>query len=169
MYCPLLLAAYLYFYNPLRLLAALVRPKTKIPLADAETSPPKTGKQNVTGRKSLRRHVRRKLRAHFADGAVQIFGMWGLAHTVPRTLGWCRHLLRGNIKRHTKAPASRIPMRSADGGPASHALPGTTASKPGQIRSNVKMPIETACLNTADSCHGGDARGPDAKSQFQSP
>jgi hypothetical protein len=164
-----LLAAYFYFYNPLRLLVALVCPKTKIPLANAETSPPGTGKRKGAGWKSLRRHVRRKLRAHFADAAVQLFGMWGLAHTVPRTLAWCRHLLRGNIKRHTKPPVSRIPMRSTDGGPASHALPGTTASKPGRIRSNVKMPIKTACLNTADSCHGGDAHGPDAKSPFQSP
>ena len=159
-----LLAAYLYFYNPLRLLAALVRPKTKIPLADAETWPPGTGKPNGAGWKSFRRRARRKLRAHFADAAVQLFGMWGLAHTVPRTLGWCWHLLRGNIKRHTKAPASRIPMRSVDGGPASHAIPGTATSKPAQIRSRMKAPLRNACLNTADSRHGRDAHGPDAMS-----
>ena len=133
-----LLAAYLYFYNPLRLLVALVRPKTKIPLADAETWPPATGKPNGDGRTSFRRYARRKLRAHFADAAVQLFGMWGLAYTVPRTLGWCWQLLRGNIKRHTQAPVSRIPMRSVDGGPASHAIPGTTTSKQGQTRSKVQ-------------------------------
>ncbi|MHB8899017.1 MAG: B12-binding domain-containing radical SAM protein [Thermoguttaceae bacterium] len=124
-----LLVAYLYFYNPLRLLAALVCPKTRIPLVDAETSPPETGKQNRAGWKSFRRYARRKLRAHFADAAVQLFGMWGLAHTALRTLGWCWHLVRGNIKRHTKAPVSPIPMRSVDGGPASHAVPGITDAK----------------------------------------
>ncbi len=139
-----LLAAYLYFYNPLRLLAALVRSKTNIPLADAETWPPGTGKSKGAGWKSFRRHARRKLRAHFADAGVQLFGMWGLAHTARRTLGWCRHLLRGNIKRHTKTPVSRIPMRSVDGGAASHAIPGTTTSKLGPILSEVKASTKPA-------------------------
>ena len=159
-----LLAAYSYFYNPLRLLVALVRPKTKIPLADAETSPPEPGKPNAAGWKYYRRRASRKLRAHFADAVVQLYGMWGLAHTVSRTIGWGWHLLRGNIKRHTKAPASRIPMRSVDGGPASHAIPGTATSKPAQIRSRMRAPLRTACLNTADSPHGPDAHGPDAMS-----
>ena len=155
-----LLAAYFYFYNPLRLLAALVLPKTKIPLADAETSPSGTGKQNGAGWKSFRRHARRKLRAHLADAAVQLFGMWGLYHTAPRTLGWCWNLLRGNIKRHTGLPVSRIPMRSVDGGPASHATPGTPVSERGQIHSEVEPPG----LKTADSriepAHGKEAPDP---------
>ena len=34
--------------------------------------------------------------------------------------------MRGDIRRWSAIPASRIPMRSADGAaPASHALPGT--------------------------------------------
>ena len=164
-----LLAAYVYFYNPLQLMVALVCPKTKIPLVDAETWPPGTEEPNGTGWKSFRRRARRKLRAHFADAAVQLFGMWGLAYTIPRTLGWCRHLLRGNIKRHTKAPASPIPMRGVDGGPASHAIPGTAASKPGPIRSRMKPPIRTACLNTAASGHERDRDDPDAISQSESP
>lgn len=117
-----LLVAYVYFFNPLRFLVALVRSKTRIPLADAETSPQAAGS---TGWKRFRRLARRKLRAHFADAGVQLFGMWGLAHTVWRSLPWCWHLLRGHIQRHSQPPISPIPMRSADGGPASHALPGT--------------------------------------------
>ena len=142
-----LLAAYLYFYNPLRLLVALVLPKTKIPLADAETSPTVPEKQHGAGWKRFRRRARRKLRAHFADAGLQLFGMWGLAHTASRTLGWCWRLLRGNIKRHAKPPASRIPMRGADGGPASHAVPETAASKPAPIRSRMKAPTTVSNLD----------------------
>jgi len=123
-----LLAAYLYFFNPLRFLAALVRPKTRIPLADAETSP-LAGEENQPGAwAKFRRRARRKLRAYLGDAAVQAFGMWGLVYTVPRAVRWCWHLMRGKIERHTKAPISSIPMRSAEGGPASHALPGTPTS-----------------------------------------
>ena len=59
---------------------------------------------------------------------MQLFGMWGLILTAHRTLGWTFHLFRGRIVRHTAVPASRIPMRSVEGGPASHALPGTPQS-----------------------------------------
>jgi hypothetical protein len=45
-----------------------------------------------------------------------------------RTLGWTFRLMRGNIRRRSAAPISPIPMRAADGGPASHALPGTPLS-----------------------------------------
>jgi hypothetical protein len=85
-----IIAAYLYFFNPLRFLVALVRPKSTNYLADA---------------------------------AVQVVGMWGLTKTVRRTIGWAFRLMRGNIERHTAAPASRVPVHSPDGGPASHALP----------------------------------------------
>jgi hypothetical protein len=87
-----LMAAYLYFYNPVRFLLALLRPKSKLYLADA---------------------------------LMQLAGMRGLAQTIRRTLGWAVRLMRGNIRRNTTVPASRIPMRSADGNGASHALPGT--------------------------------------------
>ena len=115
-----LLAAYLYFFNPLRLVAALVCPKSKIPLADAETTPRAQGQPL---RRRLLRRVSRKARAHLADAFVQMFGMWGLVYTSRGPLAWCRHLMRGKIRRHSRAPTSRIPMRSPDGGPASHALP----------------------------------------------
>ena len=124
-----LLAAYVYFYNPLRFLIALVRPKTRIPLADTETLPAGTEQEARPRRGKLRGRIRRKARAFLGDAAVQVFGMWGLTHTIRRTLGWAYHLRRGRITRHTAAPTSRIPMRGADGGPASHALPGTPTSQ----------------------------------------
>ena len=85
-----MMAAYLYFYNPLRLLFAVVLPKSKL---------------------------------YFADAFVQFVGMWGLTRTIRRTLGWAMGLLRGDIRRHTNAPASAVPMRAADGRRADHALP----------------------------------------------
>ena len=120
-----LLAAYLYFYNPLRFLIALVRPKSRIRFADVDTRPASPGEQASPRRSELRRRVFRKTRAHLGDSAVQLFGMWGLAHTIRHTFAWALRLMRGNIKRHTQVPTSRIPMRGIDGGPASHALPGT--------------------------------------------
>jgi hypothetical protein len=158
------LGAYVYFFNPLRLLWALAFPKTKIPLADADTEPARGTGVSPTGgtgvspvdapehgqdtratqaanppslRRRLMRRLSRKARAHLADAAVQAFGIWGLAYTIRATLGWTWHLMRGRIERHTEAPTSRIPMRSVDGGPASHALPGTptpisTTLRPGR-------------------------------------
>jgi hypothetical protein len=38
---------------------------------------------------------------------------------------WTWHLFRGKIERQLQSPASPIPMRAPDGGPASHSLPGT--------------------------------------------
>jgi len=91
-----IMAAYLYFYNPLRFLVALVRPKSRLYLADA---------------------------------GMQVLGMWGLTQTVRRTFGWALRLMCGKIQRKTDIPASRIPMRGANGGTASHALPGTPTSE----------------------------------------
>jgi radical SAM superfamily enzyme YgiQ (UPF0313 family) len=73
-----ILAAYLYFYNPLRFLVALVRPKSRLYLLDA---------------------------------IVQVAGMLGLTLTIRRTFGWAIRLMRGNIQRKTRAPASPIPIR----------------------------------------------------------
>ena len=91
-----LMAAYLYFYNPLRLVMMLLRPKDSLRLKPV---------------------------------GMQLIGIWGLAQTIRWTFGWALRLMRGHIKRHTRPPASRIPMRSPDGGPASHALPGTPAPR----------------------------------------
>lgn len=119
-----LLAAYLFFFNPLRLLLALVCSKSRIPLSDVATWPPR-GAEGRPQPSRLTSRLSRKLRAHLGDAFVQLFGMWGLTHTVYRTIGWAFHLMRGKIKLRTTAPTSRIPMRSVSGGPASHALPGT--------------------------------------------
>jgi hypothetical protein len=124
-----LLAAYAYFYNPLRFLMALILPNTRIPLADLETRPVAPG-QTASKRKSmLRRRIQRKLRVHLSDAAMQLFGMWGLTHTIRHTFVWMMRLATGKITRHTQPPMSRIPMRSPDGSPASHALPGTPTSQ----------------------------------------
>lgn len=76
-----IMLAYLYFYNPLRLLVALVRPKSKLYLADA---------------------------------ILQAVGMWGLTHTLRRTVGWALRLMRGRIKRRTVVPSSQIPIRHSE-------------------------------------------------------
>ena len=115
-----ILTAYIYFYNPLRFLIALVRPKSKLPLVNVVVD------VNVKTRRSkLSRRIWRKSRGYLGDAAVQVFGMWGLIHTIRRTFVWALHLMRGNIQRCTQVPASRIPMRSTDNNPPSHALPGT--------------------------------------------
>lgn len=87
-----IMAAYLYFYNPLRFLIALVRPKSKL---------------------------------YLADSGMQLIGMWGLSRTIRRTFGWALRLMRGQIRRRSEVPFSRIPMRGPLGLPAAHALPGT--------------------------------------------
>jgi len=122
-----LLAAYTYFFNPLRLLFALVRPKSKIPFADAETRPA-AEIQRYSRRRKLRRWVHRKLRAHLTDAGVQLLGISGLFPTYRRTLGWSWSLFRGKIHRCNKFPTSRIPMRGTDGSSARHAIPGTPVS-----------------------------------------
>jgi radical SAM superfamily enzyme YgiQ (UPF0313 family) len=91
-----LLTAYLFFYNPLRLIFAIAKPTNRLYLADL---------------------------------IVQFLGMWGLSQTLRRTFGWFLRLLFGRLKRRDKTPASRIPMRGADGGEADHALPGTARFK----------------------------------------
>jgi radical SAM superfamily enzyme YgiQ (UPF0313 family) len=87
-----IMAAYLYFYNPLRLALAMVRPKSRLFLADA---------------------------------VMQIIGMWGLAQTIRRTFHWAGRLRRGPIRRKSRPPISRLPMRGVGGEKAGHALPGT--------------------------------------------
>ena len=119
-----LLAAYAYFFNPLRLLLALVWSLSRLPLADAETRPAEEVAQYSPLRK-VGRKLFLRARAHLLDAAVQALGMLGLFHTCRRTLKWAWHLARGNIQHSSRTPASRLPMRSPDGRPASHALPGT--------------------------------------------
>ncbi|HMC11055.1 MAG TPA: radical SAM protein, partial [Pirellulaceae bacterium] len=119
-----LLAAYFYFFNPLRMLFALVWSMSRLPLADADTRPD-SEIQRYTPAQKIGRRIFLQARAHVLDAAVQALGMCGLFQTVRRTLPWAWHLLRGNIQHSSLPPASRLPMRSPDGAPASHALPGT--------------------------------------------
>ncbi|MGA3115239.1 MAG: radical SAM protein [Syntrophobacteraceae bacterium] len=123
-----ILAAYVYFFNPLRFIWALFRSKSRIPLADQKTWPPPGSIDDLSRRQEFVRRWKRKLGAHLADAAVQLIGMSGLFTTIRRMIGWIFRLMQGNIKQCTKAPASPIPMRGVDGGPASHAPPGTPLS-----------------------------------------
>ncbi len=138
-----LLMAYLFFYNPLRFLLALVRPKTRIPFADGESPRPDSGRPGAP-RRGWRRRALRKMKAHVGDAAVQLFGMWGLTHTIAHTFPWALRLMRGNIKRHTRVPASQVPMRAVDGGPASHALPGTPTPRHASLESDGIQPEPAA-------------------------
>ncbi len=114
-----LIAAYAYFFNPLRLLAAMLFPKTVIPRVDEEAVPVGDRAPKLT------RRIRRKLVARLGDPAIQAVGIHGLFRTIPSLLRWTWCLCRGPIERQTAPPASPIPMRSPGGSPASHALGGT--------------------------------------------
>jgi radical SAM superfamily enzyme YgiQ (UPF0313 family) len=67
--------------------------------------------------------IRPKSRVYLADAIWQTVGMWGLAETVRRTIGWAFRLRFGRIRRKSAPPTSALPMRSPDGDRASHALP----------------------------------------------
>ena len=134
-----LLAGYTWFFNPLRMLWALVSPLSTIPFADAETRPA----EEIARYSPLKRLGRRlylKTRAHVTDAGIQLLGMFGLFHTYRRTLGWAWHLSRGNIHRSVQPPTSRLPMRSLDGGAASHALPGTPGVEAAPPLVTLKLP-----------------------------
>jgi hypothetical protein len=133
-----ILLAYTYFFNPLRLAWALIRPKSSIPLMDEETSPP----HELVGMsrwKRFRRTALRKVKAHMIDAVAQVFGMRGLLQTYRRTLVWAWNLLRGGIERHSEPPRNRVPMRSVQGGAAPHALPGS------EQLVVLQMPQESGC------------------------
>ena len=66
-----------------------------------------------------------KSRLYLADAGMQALGMYGLTKTIRRTLWHALRLIRCKIERTTGPPVSRIPMRSPDGGAASHDLPDT--------------------------------------------
>jgi radical SAM superfamily enzyme YgiQ (UPF0313 family) len=126
-----LLAAYLYFFNPLRMLLALLWSQSHLPLADADTRPAEEIAR-YTRLQKITRWLFLKIRAHLLDAAIQALGMSGLFQTIRRTLPWAWHLFRGRIEHSSLPPASKIPMRSPAGDCASHALPGTPqpAEKP---------------------------------------
>ena len=63
---------------------------------------------------------------------MQLIGMMGLVMTIARTSGWAVRLMFGRIERHSRPPASRIPMRGVDGALASHdtSVPPPEAPRP---------------------------------------
>jgi radical SAM superfamily enzyme YgiQ (UPF0313 family) len=134
-----LLAGYTYFFNPVRMLAALVVPKSTIPFAAADTRPPEEVAR-YSPLKKLGRRTYLKWRAHVTDAGIQMLGMFGLFHTYRRTMGWAWQLFRGKIERASQAPKSILPMRAPDGGPASHALPGTPGIEIGPAVVALKLP-----------------------------
>lgn len=137
-----LLIAYFYFFNPLRMLVAMFWSSSRLPLADADTRPADEIARYTLSQK-ITRPMFLKLRAHLLDAAVQMVGMIGLFHTFRRTILWAWQLWRADIRPSTKAPASPIPMRSPDGGAASHALPGTQLATVSRPMPHL-LPIETA-------------------------
>ena len=70
-----------------------------------------------------------KTKPHMGAAFYQVLGMWGLARTVRRTLGWAIRLRRGGIKFRTTAPTSKIPMRNVAGRPAGDARPSTPTTE----------------------------------------
>ncbi len=73
--------------------------------------------------------IRGRTKVSLKPAGMQVVGMMGLVHSVRRTFGWLLRLTFGKIRRRTKAPVSKIPMRSVDGGKADHAMPGTAVAK----------------------------------------
>ena len=82
-----------------------------------------------------------KARAHVTDVGVQLLGMVGLLQTYRRTLPWAWRLLRGKIESAEQPPISQIPIRSADGRAASHALPAQDESNLTMV--TLKIPVQT--------------------------
>ncbi len=152
-----LLAGYTYFFNPVRFLFALVSSKSNLPMADAETRPADEA-QRYSRWKQLQRRIGLRLRAHVTDAAMQGLGMVALFHTYRRTLGWAWKLFREKVEPAAAAPVSRIPMRTPQGAPAPHALPGTpTATGPELV--SLKFPTDTPLvqLGAATGCSVSDA------------
>ena len=134
-----LLLGYFYFYNPLRWLIAIVFPKSNIYLADVGMHPDAANQPGKGDR--LHRRLSRKLRARLGDSFVQAFRMWALADLFRRTFVWNFRLMRGKIERSSQVPKSQIPMRSIDGQPASHALPGTPQAQTKPLSSEDKTRV----------------------------
>src|SRR4029078_1714005 len=75
-----LLAAYLYFFNPLRLLIALVWSQSHLPLADADTRPA-AEIARYSPLQRLTRWLFLQTRAHLLDATHKILGTYGVFQT----------------------------------------------------------------------------------------
>lgn len=76
-----------------------------------------------------------KSSAYLLDCGPQFLGTLGLMMNTAKTLGWARRLRSGEIRRAAEPPASRIPMRRPDGGPAAHGPPGASVASASAARS----------------------------------
>jgi radical SAM superfamily enzyme YgiQ (UPF0313 family) len=153
-----LLLGYTWFFNPVRFLIALIWSKSRIRNADAETRPPEEIDRLARSRRFFRA-MRNKAVAHFTDAGMQLIGMLALFQTYRRTLGWGFKLMFAKIEPAAAAPRSALPMRSVDGGCASHALPGTPQAAPAtelvslQLSTTAALPIIAA----APACESRNA------------
>ncbi|NND49515.1 MAG: radical SAM protein [Rhizobiales bacterium] len=118
-----LLAAYTYFYNPVRLVWSLIAPKSWMPLNAFDRAIAREDPQNAP-----QIGLARKFKRHFTDAMFQAFGIAGLTFTYFRTLRWGIRLMFQPIERASHPPISQFPMRGVSGLPADHALPGTPIS-----------------------------------------
>jgi hypothetical protein len=82
---------------------------------------------------------RRKTRVSMRPAYMQIAGILGLMPTACRTSIWAVRLMFGKIARLSQPPASRIPMRSVEGGAASHS--GCETPVPIRRGRGVALPI----------------------------
>jgi len=93
-------ASLAYFYNPLRVLGALIWPKSN---------------------------------QYLIDVSLQLSGLWGLVHTLPRMIGWALRLMTGRIKSQSHPPGPCVRVIGVDGVPARHGhhfAPAATAGSP---------------------------------------
>jgi len=109
-----LLAAYTYFFNPLRLLFALVLSKSNVPFSGADTRPEREVERYSYCERLLRR-ARPRLSSHLVDAGLQLLGMLGLLQSYRRAIPWALRLRRGEIKRAMSPPSSPISLRRPDG------------------------------------------------------
>jgi radical SAM superfamily enzyme YgiQ (UPF0313 family) len=59
-------------------------------------------------------------RQYLMDVGVQLVGLWGLAHTLPRMFGWALRLRTGPITRQSRPPETSLRLTGVDGAAASH-------------------------------------------------
>lgn len=109
-----LLAAYTWFFNPLRLIFALVFSKSNVPHSGVDTRPDDEVAQ-YSRRERLFRPVLLRLKSRLVDAGLQLLGMLGLIQSYRRTIPWALRLWRGRIGRAKESPSSPIPVRSTDG------------------------------------------------------
>jgi hypothetical protein len=86
--------------------------------------------------------LRKKTKVSHKAAGMQIVGMLGVIQTIRRTFGWALRLMFGRIERLAGPPVNVIPMRSVDGGAASHA----TCAEPsaGRRIPTVRLPVMNA-------------------------